>query len=63
MKDKQTHNVHQKKNMQTRFKTYIKKIRMWNELHKVMMAKCNSKCYWLGSKYLLGPTLHLFVHV
>jgi hypothetical protein len=58
-----THNVH-KKYMQIRFNTYIKKkVRIWNELHKVMMAKCNSKCYWLGSNYLLGPTLHFFVHV
>jgi hypothetical protein len=62
MKDKQTHNVH-KKYMQIIFNTYLEKVRMWNELHKVMMAKCNLKCYWLGSKYLLGPTLLLFVHV
>jgi len=41
MKDKRTHNV-QQKYIQIRFNTYIEKVRMWNELHKVMVAKCNS---------------------
>ncbi len=53
MKDKQTHDVH-KKYMQIRFNTHIKKVRMWNELHKVMMAKCNSKCYLIGFKVPIG---------